>query len=55
MRAKLAFVTRISEVDLQLRATGGKPHKLPTFDVIFILGFPVTQMNKIVPEGSLSR
>jgi hypothetical protein len=48
MRAKLAFVTRISVADVTLWATGGKPHKLPTADDVFIQEFPVTQMNKPV-------
>jgi hypothetical protein len=46
MRAKLAFVTRVSVADVTLWATGGKPHKLPTADDVFIQEFPVTQMNK---------
>jgi hypothetical protein len=32
MRAKLAFVTRISKAEPTLWATGGKPHNLPTSD-----------------------
>jgi hypothetical protein len=54
MRAKLAFVTRISVAGVTLWATGGKPHKLPTADDVFIQKFPVSQMNKAVQEGSWS-
>jgi len=37
MRAKLAFVTRISGPASSSWATGGKPHELPTADEEFIL------------------